>query len=50
MIAIIIDLVTAAKDTAIVTSAADKGAYKRSTIFPCIFEIMKEDEECEKDC
>jgi len=45
IIAIITDLVTAAKDTAIVTSAADKGAYKRSTIFPCIFEIIKEEDE-----
>ena len=48
--AIITALVTAAKDTAMVTSAADKGAYRRSTIFPCIFEIIKEDDECEKDC
>ena len=48
--AIITALVTAAKDTAIVTSAADKGAYRRSTIFPCIFEIMKDDDEWEKDC
>ena len=40
----------AAKDTAIVTSAADNGAYRRSTIFPCIFEIIKEEEEWENDC
>ena len=40
----------AAKLTANVTSAADKGAYKISTIFPWIFPIMKEEEEWEKDC
>ena len=48
--AIITALVTAAKEIAMVTSAGDKGAYKRSTMFPCIFEIIKEDDECEKDC
>ena len=43
-------LVTDASDTEIVTSAADSGAYKISTIFPCIFQIMKDDDEWEKDC
>jgi len=38
-------LVVEAKATAVVTSPADRGAYKISTIFPCIFPIMKEDEE-----
>ena len=38
-------LVTAAKQTEIVTSAADKGAYKRSTIFPCILPIIKDEDE-----
>ena len=23
---------------------------RRSTIFPCIFPIIKDDDECEKDC
>ena len=48
--AIITALVTEANETAMVTSAADKGAYKRSTIFPWIFPIIKEDDEWEKDC
>ena len=43
--AIITALVTEANETAMVTSAADKGAYKRSTIFPWIFPIIKEDDE-----
>ena len=43
-------LVTAASITAKVTSAADKGAYKISTIFPCIFPIIKDEAEWEKDC
>ena len=43
-------LVIAAKLTANVTSPADRGAYKISTIFPCIFPIMKEEEEWEKAC
>ncbi len=50
MKAIITLLVTAARVTANVTSAADKGAYKISTIFPCIFQIINEDAEWEKDC
>ena len=50
MAAIIKLLVTAAKETEIVTSAADKGAYSKSTIFPCILPIIKDEEECEKDC
>ena len=48
--AIITLLVTAASDIAKVTSIADKGAYKISTIFPCILLIIKEEDECEKDC
>ena len=43
-------LVVEANATAVVTSPADKGAYKISTMLPCIFPIMKEDEEWEKDC
>ena len=43
-------LVTAARATEIVTSVADKGAYNRSTIFPWIFPIIKDDEEWENDC
>ena len=43
-------LVTAARVMAIVTSPADKGAYKISTIFPCIFPIIKDDDEWENDC
>ena len=43
-------LVTEAKVTAKVTSAAERGAYKISTIFPCIFPIIKEEEEWEKAC
>ena len=50
IIAIIKLLVAAAKEIESVTSAADKGAYKRSTIFPCIFPIIKVDDEWEKDC
>ena len=47
---IIILLVTAAKIIANVTSAADKGANKVSTIFPCIFPIIKDEAECENPC
>ena len=43
-------LVTDASVIAIVTSPADNGAYKISTIFPCTFPIIKEEEEWEKDC
>ena len=49
-IAIITLLVTAASETERVTSAGESGAYKISTIFPCIFPIIKDEEECEKDC
>ena len=49
-IAIIKLLVVAAKLTASVTSAGDKGAYKISTMFPWIFPIIKEEEEWENDC
>ena len=41
-------LVTAAKMIDNETSIADSGAYKISTMFPCIFEIIKELVECEK--
>ena len=43
-------LVTDAKVTAKVTSPADNGAYIKSTIFPWIFPIIKEEDECENDC
>ena len=43
-------LVTAASETEMVTSPADKGANNKSTIVPSIFLRRKEDEECEKDC
>ena len=43
-------LVAEARATAVVTSPADKGAYKISTIFPCIFPIIKDEEEWEKAC
>ena len=43
--AIIALLVTAAKVMAKVTSPADSGAYKISTIFPCIFPIIKDEDE-----
>ena len=43
-------LVQAAKLVAKVTSPAVKGAYKMSTIFPCIFPIIIDEEECEKAC
>ena len=48
--AIIILLVTAAKAIEIVTSAADRGAYKISTIFPWILAIINPDDEWENDC
>ena len=38
-------LVVAAKIIDKVTSTGDKGAYSISTMFPCIFPIMMEDEE-----
>ena len=41
-------LVTAAKIIAKDTSKAESGAYKISTIFHCILEIIKELTECEK--
>ena len=43
-------LVKDAKFIAIVISAALKGAYKISTIFPCIFPIIMDEEECENAC
>ena len=43
-------LVQAAKLVAKVTSAAVKGAYKMSTIFPCILPIIIDEEEWEKAC
>ena len=47
-IPIIILLVTAAKIIEIETSKAERGAYNKSIILPCIFEIIKELDECEK--
>ena len=47
---IIMLLVTAAKIIEIVTSIAERGAYKISIIFPCILDIIKELVECEKLC
>jgi hypothetical protein len=44
------DLVTAASDIAIVASAADNGAYNKSTIVPSIFLIIKEEDELAKAC
>ena len=41
-------LVTAAKIIEIVTSPGDNGAYNKSTMLPCIFEIIKELVEWEK--
>ncbi len=49
-IAIITLLVQAAKFVANVISPAVKGAYNMSTIFPWIFPIIIEEEECEKAC
>ena len=43
-------LVTAAKMIANVISPGDNGAYKMSTIFPCILPIMIEDEVWAKAC
>ncbi len=43
-------LVTAERITAKVTSPADKGAYKTSTIDPSIFLIINEEAEWEKAC
>ena len=45
---ITIALVTAAKMIEVVTSVGDNGAYSKSTIFPCIFDIIKELVEWEK--
>ena len=45
IIVIIILLVTAANIIAKVTSIAERGASKVSIIFPCIFPIIKEDDE-----
>ena len=50
MEAIIILLVLAAKVIAIVTSPAVRGAYKISTILPCIFPIIIEEDEWENAC
>ncbi len=48
--AIIRLLVTAAKIVASVISPGDSGAYKISTILPCILPIIIEEEVCEKAC
>ena len=40
----------AARFVAKVISAAIKGAYKISTMLPCIFPIIIDDDECENDC
>ena len=48
--AIIKLLVTPAKIVANVTSLADNGAYKISTMFPCILPIIIDDEVWEKAC
>ena len=45
IVAIIILLVTAERIIADVTSTAERGAYKRSTIEPSIFFIINEDAE-----
>ena len=45
IIAINILLVTEASIIAKVTSAAERGANKVSIIFPCIFPIIKEEDE-----
>ena len=50
IIVIIILLVTAANIIAKVTSVAERGASKVSIIFPCIFPIIKEEDEWEKLC
>ena len=50
MLPIIKLLVVAARAIADITSAADNGAYKISTMFPCILPIIKDEEEWEKDC
>ena len=43
-------LVHAAKMIAMVTSPAVRGAYKISTIFPCIFQIIIDEDEWENAC
>ena len=48
--AIIILLVMAAKFIAVTISPAVKGAYKISTIFPWIFPIIIDEDECAKAC
>lgn len=50
MMAIITALITEAKAIARVTSAAERGAYKISTIFPWILPIIKDEDEWENDC
>ena len=47
---IIMLLVIAASIIANVTSAGERGAIKVSIIFPCIFHIIKDEDECEKLC
>ena len=42
--------VQAAKFIAKVISPSERGAYKTSTILPCILPIMIDEEECEKAC
>ena len=42
--------VHAARFVANVISIAVNGAYKISTILPCIFPIIIDDDECENDC
>ncbi len=49
-VAIITLLVHAAKFVAKVISAAVKGAYKISTILPCILPIIIDEDEWEKAC
>ena len=43
-------LVHAAKIIAVVTSPAERGAYKISTIFPCMFPIIIDEDEWENAC
>ena len=43
-------LVTAASEIEIVTSVDERGAYSKSTIFPWILPIIKEEDEWEKAC
>ena len=50
IIEIINDLVTEANIIANMTSAADKGAPIKSTIFPITLPIKSDEDECEKAC